>query len=57
MKTVNLNHELELIRNEQMDMEPYKRNMKYYLLSITLGEDDYELTSGIKEKLLEKMHW
>lgn len=57
MKTGNLNHELEMIRNEQTDTERYKKSIAYYLLSITLGADDHDVTEGIQEKLLEKMHW
>lgn len=57
MKTGNLNHELEMIRNEQTDTERYKKSIAYYLLSITLGADDHDVTERIQEKLLEKMHW
>ncbi len=57
MKTGNLNHELEMIRNEQTDSERYKKSIAYYLLGITLGVDDHDVTAGIQEKLLEKMHW
>ncbi len=57
MKTGNLNHELEMIRNEQMDSERYKKNIAYYLLGITLGANDHDVAAGIKEKLLEKMRW
>lgn len=57
MKTGNLNHELEMIRNEQTDTERYKKSIAYYLLGITLGVDDHDVTAGIQEKLLEKMHW
>ena len=57
MKTGNLNHELEMIRNEQTDSERYKKNIAYYLLGITLGADDHDVAAGIQEKLLEKMRW
>lgn len=57
MKTGNLNHELEMIRNEQTDTEHYKKSIACYLLGITLGVDDHDVTAGIQEKLLEKMHW
>ena len=57
MITGNLNHELENLRNEQTDMEPYRRNIAYYLLSIILGDAEDELSSAIRERLLEKMHW
>ena len=57
MKTGNLNHELERIRNEQTDSERYKKNIAYYLLGITLGADDHDVAAGIQEKLLEKMRW
>ena len=52
MKTGNLNHELEMIRNEQTDSERYKKNIAYYLLGITLGADDHDVAAGIQEKLL-----
>ena len=57
MKTGNLNHELEMIRNEQTDSERYKKSIAYYLLGITLGADDHDVAAGIQEKLLEKMRW
>lgn len=57
MKTGNLNHELEMIRNEQTDSERYKKNIAYYLLGITLGADEHDVAAGIQEKLLEKMRW
>lgn len=57
MKTGNLNHELEMIRNEQTDTERYKKSIVYYLIGITLGADDHDVAAGIQEKLLEKMRW
>lgn len=57
MKTGNLNHELEMIRNEQTDTEHYKKSIACYLLGITLGTDDHDVATGIQEKLLEKMRW
>lgn len=54
MKTGNLNHELEMIRNEQTDTEHYKKSIACYLLGITLGTDDHDVATGIQEKLLEK---